>query len=192
MQGLTEDFTKANPDITLEWVTLEENVLRQKVTTDIATKGGQFDVLTIGTYEVPIWAKKGWLVPLDKSRRRLRRRRSPAGHPRRPVARRQALCRAVLRRKLDGHVPQGPVGEGRPQDAGRADLGLHRRCGRQDDRQGERDLRHLPARQGRLGREHGLPHRHVELLRRALVRRELEAAVRPAGMEEHARLLCRT
>ena len=57
---------KANPDIKLEWVTLEENVLRQKVTTDIATKGGQFDVLTIGTYEVPIWAKKNWLVALDK------------------------------------------------------------------------------------------------------------------------------
>ncbi|MBI2718961.1 MAG: sugar ABC transporter substrate-binding protein [Rhizobiales bacterium] len=64
MQGLTADFTKANPDISLEWVTLEENVLREKVTTDIATKGGQFDVLTIGTYEVPIWGKKGWLVPL--------------------------------------------------------------------------------------------------------------------------------
>ena len=64
MQGLTEDFTKANPDISLEWVTLEENVLREKVTTDIAAKGGQFDVLTIGTYEVPIWGKKGWLVPL--------------------------------------------------------------------------------------------------------------------------------
>ncbi|MGO8833468.1 MAG: ABC transporter substrate-binding protein [Roseiarcus sp.] len=66
MQKLTDDFTKANPDIKLNWVTLEENVLRQKVTTDIATKGGQYDVLTIGTYEVPIWAKKGWLVPLDK------------------------------------------------------------------------------------------------------------------------------
>ncbi len=66
MQGLTGDFTKANPDIQLNWVTLEENVLRQKVTTDIATKAGQFDVLTIGTYEVPIWAKKGWLDPLDK------------------------------------------------------------------------------------------------------------------------------
>ena len=65
MQGLTADFTATNPDITLEWVTLEENVLRQRVTTDIATKGGQFDVLTIGTYEVPIWAKQGWLVPLD-------------------------------------------------------------------------------------------------------------------------------
>jgi sorbitol/mannitol transport system substrate-binding protein len=65
MQKLTDDFTSKNPGISLEWVTLEENVLRQKVTTDIATKGGQFDVLTIGTYEVPIWAKKGWLVPLD-------------------------------------------------------------------------------------------------------------------------------
>ena len=65
MQGLTDDFTKTNPDITLQWVTLEENVLRQRVTTDIATKGGQFDVITIGTYEVPIWAKQGWLVPLD-------------------------------------------------------------------------------------------------------------------------------
>ncbi|HVO02132.1 MAG TPA: sugar ABC transporter substrate-binding protein [Candidatus Cybelea sp.] len=65
MQKLTDDFTSANPDIKLNWVTLEENVLRQKVTTDIATKGGQYDILTIGTYEVPIWAKKGWLVSLD-------------------------------------------------------------------------------------------------------------------------------
>jgi sorbitol/mannitol transport system substrate-binding protein len=66
MQKLTDDFTKANPDIKLQWVTLEENVLRQKVTTDIATKGGQYDIITIGTYEVPIWAKQGWLDPLDK------------------------------------------------------------------------------------------------------------------------------
>jgi sorbitol/mannitol transport system substrate-binding protein len=65
MQGLTSDFTAKNPGITVEWVTLEENVLRQRVTTDISTKGGQFDILTIGTYEVPIWAKQGWLVPLD-------------------------------------------------------------------------------------------------------------------------------
>ena len=65
MQGLTDDFTSKNPDITLEWVTLEENVLRQRVTQDIATKGGQFDVLTIGTYEVPIWGKNDWLVSLN-------------------------------------------------------------------------------------------------------------------------------
>ena len=49
MQELSEEFTKQNPDIELEWVTLEENILRQRVTTDIATKGGQYDVMTIGT-----------------------------------------------------------------------------------------------------------------------------------------------
>ena len=65
MQKLTDDFTAKNPDIELQWVTLEENVLRERVTTDIATKGGQYDVMTIGTYEVPIWAKQGWLVPLE-------------------------------------------------------------------------------------------------------------------------------
>ena len=65
MQGLTDDFTAKNPGIALEWVTLEENVLRQRVTQDVATKGGQFDVMTIGTYEVPIWGKQDWLVSLN-------------------------------------------------------------------------------------------------------------------------------
>ncbi|MEQ8357141.1 MAG: sugar ABC transporter substrate-binding protein [Kiloniellaceae bacterium] len=66
MQKLTDDFTATHPDIAIEWVTMEENVLRQKVTTDIATKGGQYDIMTIGTYEVPIWAKQNWLLPLDE------------------------------------------------------------------------------------------------------------------------------
>ena len=61
MQKLGKVFEQANPGIKLKWVTLEEGVLRQRVTTDIATKGGQFDVMTIGMYETPIWAKKGWL-----------------------------------------------------------------------------------------------------------------------------------
>ena len=61
MQKLGKFFEQANPDIKLKWVTLEEGVLRQRVTTDIATKGGQFDVMTIGMYETPIWGKKGWL-----------------------------------------------------------------------------------------------------------------------------------
>ena len=65
MQKLAGAFTEKNPDIQLEWVTLEENILRQRLTTDIATKGGQYDIMTIGTYEVPIWAKQNWLLPLD-------------------------------------------------------------------------------------------------------------------------------
>src|SRR5262245_35960046 len=64
MQKLTKFFEQANPDIHVKWVTLEEGVLRQRVTTDISTKGGQFDVMTIGMYETPIWGKKGWLLEL--------------------------------------------------------------------------------------------------------------------------------
>jgi sorbitol/mannitol transport system substrate-binding protein len=66
MQGLTGAFNEQHPDITLEWVTLEENVLRQNLTTDISTGGGAYDVMTIGTYEVPIWANNGWLVSLNE------------------------------------------------------------------------------------------------------------------------------
>lgn len=65
MQALTSEFTAAHPDIQVNWVTLEENILRERVTTDIATGGGQYDILTIGNYEVPIWGKQGWLVPLE-------------------------------------------------------------------------------------------------------------------------------
>ncbi|SLN35603.1 ABC transporter substrate-binding protein [Ruegeria meonggei] len=64
MQGYTDNFTEAT-GIDVEWVTLEENVLRQRVTTDITTKGGQFDIMTIGMYETPIWGANDWLVPLD-------------------------------------------------------------------------------------------------------------------------------
>ena len=67
MQKHTGAFEKANPDIKLKWVTLEEGVLRSRVTTDIATKGGQFDIMTIGMYEAPIWGKKGWLKELNFS-----------------------------------------------------------------------------------------------------------------------------
>ncbi len=64
MQKLSKTFESEHPDIKLNWVVLEENVLRQRLTTDIATQGGQFDVLTIGTYETPLWGAKHWLEPM--------------------------------------------------------------------------------------------------------------------------------
>ena len=63
MRELSPEFQKQNPDIELEWVVLEENVLRQRLTTDIAVKSGRFDVMTIGMYEAPIWANNKWLTP---------------------------------------------------------------------------------------------------------------------------------
>jgi sorbitol/mannitol transport system substrate-binding protein len=64
MESLTKDFTKKY-GINVKYVTLPENTLRQKVTSDVATGGGQFDIATVGTYDVPIWAKNKWLVNLQ-------------------------------------------------------------------------------------------------------------------------------
>jgi sorbitol/mannitol transport system substrate-binding protein len=62
---LIPDFQSAHPGITLKIVTLPEDQLRQQVTTDVATKSGRFDLFTEGTYEVPIWAKLGWIENLS-------------------------------------------------------------------------------------------------------------------------------
>ncbi|GAB4000512.1 sugar ABC transporter substrate-binding protein [Glycomyces albus] len=52
--------------IDVEFVVLPENELRDRVTQDIATGSGQYDIVTIGTYETPIWASNGWLANLDE------------------------------------------------------------------------------------------------------------------------------
>lgn len=65
MQELSREFEKKNPDIKLDWVVLEENTLRQRITTDIATDSGQFDIMTIGVYEAAVWGKRKWLKPIE-------------------------------------------------------------------------------------------------------------------------------
>ena len=64
MQRLSKEYEKQNPNIALEWRVMDENTLRRRLLSDLAIADGQFDVMTIGTYELPIWAKRGWLAPL--------------------------------------------------------------------------------------------------------------------------------
>ena len=64
MQELAPQWEEATGN-TINWVVLEENVLRQRTTTDIATGGGSFDIMFIGAYETPIWGAKDWLTPLN-------------------------------------------------------------------------------------------------------------------------------
>lgn len=65
MEQLTRQyFEKENPNIEVRFVTLPENQLRPKVTQDVATNSGKFDIVTIGNYETPIWAKNGWISDL--------------------------------------------------------------------------------------------------------------------------------
>jgi len=44
---------------------VEENVLRQKVTTDVSQGSGQYDLAFVGLYDTPIFAKRGWLRPFE-------------------------------------------------------------------------------------------------------------------------------
>lgn len=53
MQSVAEAYT-ADTGIELKWVSLEEGVLREQVTSDTATGGGQYDVINIGMQEAPI------------------------------------------------------------------------------------------------------------------------------------------
>jgi sorbitol/mannitol transport system substrate-binding protein len=65
IQKLTADNFTKQTGITVKYTILPENELRDKVTQDVATQGGQYDVVTIGAYETPIWAKNNWLHDLS-------------------------------------------------------------------------------------------------------------------------------
>lgn len=64
MQKLTKEFESDNPEIKLNWHVYNEGSLRMRVIADIASQGGNYDVMTIGMYETPIWAERGWLKEL--------------------------------------------------------------------------------------------------------------------------------
>jgi sorbitol/mannitol transport system substrate-binding protein len=59
-------FEKANPDLEINFLTLPETELRQRVTRDVSTGAGEFDAVVIGPYEVAVWSKNGWLEPLEE------------------------------------------------------------------------------------------------------------------------------
>lgn len=64
MKKVAEAYTKET-GVELKWVSLEEGVLREQVTSDTATGGGQYDIINIGMQEAPIWGKAGWIEPLN-------------------------------------------------------------------------------------------------------------------------------
>jgi sorbitol/mannitol transport system substrate-binding protein len=65
LKKLVGDFESSHSGIHVNIVTLPEDQLRQQVTQDVAANSGRYDLFTIGTYEVPLWAKKGWIENLS-------------------------------------------------------------------------------------------------------------------------------
>ncbi len=66
MQKVAEAYTEET-GVVLNWVSLEEGVLREQVQSDTATGGGQYDIINIGMQEAPIWGAAGWIEPLNFS-----------------------------------------------------------------------------------------------------------------------------
>jgi sorbitol/mannitol transport system substrate-binding protein len=64
MESLKSEFEADNPGIKVNFQVMEEGDLRSAVTSDVANKAGQYDIVTIGPYEVPQWGANGWLTDL--------------------------------------------------------------------------------------------------------------------------------
>jgi sorbitol/mannitol transport system substrate-binding protein len=64
MQRISAEYEQLHPGISLDWRVLDESILRRRLLSDLAISEGQYDVMTIGAYEVPIWNKQDWLTPL--------------------------------------------------------------------------------------------------------------------------------
>ncbi|KIF77916.1 sugar ABC transporter substrate-binding protein [Streptomyces sp. 150FB] len=65
LQKLTKDNFTKQTGIKVNFTVLAENDARDKFTQDFSNQAGQYDIATISNFEVPFYAKNGWLQPLD-------------------------------------------------------------------------------------------------------------------------------
>ncbi|MFI2369111.1 ABC transporter substrate-binding protein [Streptomyces sp. NPDC018833] len=65
LQKLTADHFTKDTGIKVNFTVLPENDVRDKISQDFSNQAGQYDVATISNYEVPIYARNGWLHSLD-------------------------------------------------------------------------------------------------------------------------------
>ncbi|MFE0250456.1 ABC transporter substrate-binding protein [Streptomyces sp. NPDC059010] len=65
LQKLTADNFTKDTGIKVNFTVLPENDVRDKISQDFANQAGQYDIATLSNYEIPIYAKNGWLHSLD-------------------------------------------------------------------------------------------------------------------------------
>ncbi|RII18520.1 sn-glycerol-3-phosphate-binding periplasmic protein UgpB precursor [Streptomyces sp. YIM 130001] len=65
LQKLTAKHFTKKTGIKVNFTVLPENDVRDKISQDFANQAGQYDVATLSNYEIPIYAKNGWLRDLD-------------------------------------------------------------------------------------------------------------------------------
>ncbi len=64
LQKLAPHFTKET-GIKVNFTVLPENDVRDKISQDFANQLSQYDVATLSNYEIPIYARNGWLHEMD-------------------------------------------------------------------------------------------------------------------------------
>jgi sorbitol/mannitol transport system substrate-binding protein len=65
LQRLTaEHFTK-DTGISVNFTVLPENDVRDKISQEFSSQAGQYDVASLSNFEIPIYARSGWIAPLD-------------------------------------------------------------------------------------------------------------------------------
>jgi sorbitol/mannitol transport system substrate-binding protein len=65
LQRLTaEHFTK-DTGISVNFTVLPENDVRDKISQEFSSQAGQYDVASLSNFEIPIYARSGWIAPMD-------------------------------------------------------------------------------------------------------------------------------
>src|SRR5215472_15998994 len=59
-------FEKQNPGVKVKYATYTEGDLRAAIEMGVSTHSNSFNVIMIGPYEAPLFAKNGWLTDLSK------------------------------------------------------------------------------------------------------------------------------
>lgn len=65
LQRLTAEHFTAETGIAVEFTVLPENELRDTVAAEFTAQSGEHDVATLSNFEVPIFARNGWITALD-------------------------------------------------------------------------------------------------------------------------------
>ncbi|GGS72769.1 ABC transporter substrate-binding protein [Streptomyces violaceus] len=65
LQKLTRAHFTKETGIKVNFTVLPENDVRDKISQDFANQAGQYDVATLSNYEIPIYARNGWLQEMN-------------------------------------------------------------------------------------------------------------------------------
>lgn len=65
LQTLTAKYFTAKTGIKVNYTVLPEDDLRDKASQEFSSQAGQYDVATLSNFEIPIYARTGWVAPLS-------------------------------------------------------------------------------------------------------------------------------